>query len=203
MIELNLLPEELRKKKYWAHVFAMVLLAQFREKEAYQPVVDLFSLPGEISLELTGDFATEYLMRVLASVCCGDITLIEELIENDAVNEFIRSAAIRSLLILVAVDELYREEVIDYFKALYSHKLEKKASLVWCTLTDCCGELHATELAQHIESSFQAGLADPDFVSLDQIKEIFSVDREKILEALPRNPAYHIISDALFELADS
>ena len=58
-----------------AHIYAMFLLAQFREKRAYPLIVDFFSAPGDIAAEATGDVVTEYLSRILASVCGGDVSL--------------------------------------------------------------------------------------------------------------------------------
>jgi hypothetical protein len=55
------------QEDYMAHIYAMFLLAQFREKRAYPLVVDFFSAPGDIALEATGDVVTEYLSRILAS----------------------------------------------------------------------------------------------------------------------------------------
>ena len=195
--------DELADRKYPAPIFAMVLMAQFRAKEAYEPIYKIFSIPGDTSLELTGDFVTEYLMRILASVCCGDLTLIQKLIEDKAVNVYVRSAALRSFLVLFAADEMYQDEVVEYYQVLFAAKLERKPSLIWCTLVDCCSEIHATELAPDIEQAFEENLVDREVVSLAQIKKSFETEKNQILETLLRNPAYHIIEDAVFELVDS
>ncbi len=192
--------EELIGSNQFPPIFAMMLLAQYRAKEAYQPVYEIFSLPGELSLDLTGDFVTEYLMKVLASICCGDLTLIQKLIEGTTVNEYVRSAALRSLLVLVASDEIYREEIVDYFRELFDRKLDRTPSLVWCTLVDCCGELHTTELQTRLAEAFRDDRVDTEFVSLDQIRERLNADRQQVLETLTQNPAYNIIVDVISEL---
>jgi Protein of unknown function (DUF1186) len=52
--------EELSERpNYFLHMYAMYLLAQFRESQAYQPIVEFFSVPGEISMDVTGDLVTE------------------------------------------------------------------------------------------------------------------------------------------------
>jgi hypothetical protein len=43
---------------YMAHLYAMFLLAQFRETRAYPLVVRLASLPGDLLDSLCGDFIT-------------------------------------------------------------------------------------------------------------------------------------------------
>jgi hypothetical protein len=71
----------------------MYMLAQFREKRAYPLIAAFAALPDELPHDLAGDFVTEDLGRVLASVCGGDQSLIRGLIENAAVDEFVRSQA--------------------------------------------------------------------------------------------------------------
>ena len=62
-------PELDAEGDYMGHLYAMVLLAQFRETRAYPLVVRFLSLPGDLLDSLGGDFVTEYAGRVLASVC--------------------------------------------------------------------------------------------------------------------------------------
>jgi hypothetical protein len=45
----------LEKPEYMAHIYAMYLLAQFRESEAYSLLIDFFSTAGNVSVEVTGD----------------------------------------------------------------------------------------------------------------------------------------------------
>ncbi len=89
-------PGALLKKdeRYIRHIYAMYLLAQFREGKAYPILMDFVATPGEIVLDLTGDVITEDLGRMLASVCHGDLGPIKRLIENPEVNEWVRSAAL-------------------------------------------------------------------------------------------------------------
>ena len=53
---------------YFRHIYALYLLAQFKEKQAYQLIVNLFSIPGEISVEVAEAVVTEDLQRILAAV---------------------------------------------------------------------------------------------------------------------------------------
>ena len=64
--------EILEKPNYFAHIYATFLLAQFKEKQSFKPIIDLISLPKEIPDDIFGDFLTEDLHKILASVCGGD-----------------------------------------------------------------------------------------------------------------------------------
>ncbi len=101
-----------------AHIFAMFLLAQFRETRACPLIIDLFSMPADVSDELMGDLDAGGLESILASVCGGDTTLIEKLIEDDGAGEFARGAAVDSLVVLMANGLLPRERVVEYFRHL-------------------------------------------------------------------------------------
>src|ERR1022692_2089495 len=61
-----------KRQDYMLHIFALFLLAQFREKRAYAPTVKMFSAPGETPFDLAGDTVTAGLNRILASVYDGD-----------------------------------------------------------------------------------------------------------------------------------
>ena len=109
---------------------------------------------------LPGDVVTEDLGQILASVSDGNIELVKVLIENPQANEFVRSAALNSLMVLVAQEVISRELVIEYFEELFSSKLtkelseENEPSLIWSNLVINSARLYPEELKQHIESSF-------------------------------------------------
>ena len=90
---------------YMAHLYAMFLLAQFRETRAYPLVLRFALLPEDLQYSLSGDFITENLGQVLASVCGGDLAGIQSLIENESANEWVRGAALSGLVTLVAAGQ--------------------------------------------------------------------------------------------------
>jgi len=98
-----------------AHMYAPYLLAQFRETQTYPLLVEFFSLPGEITLDVTGDMVTEDLSRILASVCGGDTHLITHLVKEPTANEYVRNAALEALVCLVACGVQARESVVAYY----------------------------------------------------------------------------------------
>lgn len=129
------------EETYMAHIYALYLLAQFREKRAYPLIVDFFSIPGEITLDLTGDLVTEDLGRILASVSGGDTSLMKLLVENESANEYVRNAALEGLLTLVACGERSREEIMAYYQSLFRGKLARRDSYVWNGLVSCSGSI--------------------------------------------------------------
>jgi hypothetical protein len=100
---------------YIAPIFAMLLLAQFRETRAYPHVVKIALLPSDDLEGLFGDFITGNLDSVLASVCGGDLDGIKSVIECETADEWARTAAIDSLVAMVGVGLLNRDLVVEYF----------------------------------------------------------------------------------------
>jgi hypothetical protein len=187
------------QEDYMAHIYAMFLLAQFREKRAYPLLVDFFSAPGDISLEATGDVVTEYLSRILASVCRGDVSLIKQLAENEAADEYVRNAALGSLVCLAATGQMAREDVLAYYKSLFESDLSKQPSHFWDGLVSCCTDLYPEEVYPQIKQAFEADLIDESFIDLDFVDEQLSLGREEVLSRL-RDDRYKLIEDTIEEL---
>lgn len=193
----QLLEEE---SNYRTYMYALFLLAQFREKAAYAPIVQFFSNRDERLLDMTGDLVAEDLHRLLAAVSLGDDSLIRELVEDPEVNGFVRDAAVRSLVALVAWGEKSREELLNYFASLYREKLPREPSMIWDSLAYCSMELHPQELYPDIEQSFQDGLIELFFVTLENVQVALTLDKEETLELLEEGHAYRPVIDVIEEL---
>jgi hypothetical protein len=182
---------------YMAHIFAMYLLAQFREKRAYPLIVELFSLPGEMCFDLTGDVVTEGLSSILASVSCGDDGLIKELVENETVNEYVRNSAVRALVTLMACGEKTREDIADYFRSLFKGRMERKPSLAWGGLVGCSLDLNFREMKEDIDLCYDEGLVDPAYISPEDIEEELSVDEAPSVKSLQVKRRYTLVTDVI------
>ena len=184
---------------YMAHLYAMFLLAQFRERRAYPLIVDFFQLPGERTYDLTGDVVTENLGQILASVSGGDTRLMTALAENEAADDYVRDAALGGLLVLVACEEKSRDEVMAYFKSLFRGKLDRKPSHVWGGLISCCTQLYPEEVMEDIKKVFEEDLVDLFYITLDDVEECLAAGKEKALYDL-HNSRYGLIEDTIYEM---
>src|SRR6266699_941396 len=146
---------------YMAHLYAMFLLSQFCETRAYPLVVRFASLPGDLLDSLCGYFITEDLGQVLASVCGGELAGIQSLIENEDTDEWVRGAALSSLVTLVAAGQKSRDEIMSYFALLFRGKLVRQWSHVWDTLVSYSSDLYPEELLDDIKQAYEDGLVDP------------------------------------------
>lgn len=188
--------------RYMLHIYAMFLLAEFKEPKACPIIVDFFSVPGNASLDATGDVATEYLGQILASVCNGNVKQIKGLIESRDVNEYVRSASIQSLLVLVVQGVLSRDEVINYFEELFRNKLEKEYSFVWTSLVTNSTRLCPIELKECIDTAYENGFVEPFFINQKNVDDSINSGKEKALTALRNDSRYSYIDDTVSEMRD-
>jgi hypothetical protein len=185
---------------YMAHLYAMFLLAQFRDTRAYPLVVRFASLPGDLLDSLCGDFITEDLGQVLASVCGGDLSGIQSLIENEDVDEWVRGAALSSLVTLVAAGQKSRDEIVNYFAGLFRGKLVRQWSHAWDTLVSYTSDLYPEELLDDIELAYEEGLVDPGYIGFDDVKRDLAAGKDRVLARLADNPHRRLVSDTVAEM---
>jgi hypothetical protein len=191
---------------YFLHIYSLFLLAQFKETKAYPLIIEFFSAPGDITLDVTGDIVTEYLGRILANVSNGNIEPIKELIENPQVNEFVKGAALESLLVLVAQEIISRELVIKYFEELFSTRLEKESSdekeprFLWTNLVINSARLYPEELKQHIDQAFESNAINLLFVNGKDIDYYLQLGKDVTLNKLRDSSRYSFIKDIILEM---
>jgi hypothetical protein len=133
----EVLDKLLTEDYYFLPFYALLMLAQFRETEGYPLVYKIFSAdPDEVDAAFD-DFITEDLGKVLASVSGGDVSLINKLIEDENVYDFVRSAALDSWLCLFRAGLKTRNEVIAYFKHLFQLPAGEEARLALSGFKSC------------------------------------------------------------------
>lgn len=184
---------------YMGFTYALYLLAQFREKQAYPLIIKYVSQLSNDNdgLNATGDLVTEDLCNILASVCNGDLSLIKQLIENPEINDYVRSAALRSLVVLYKHESITRTELIAYFTSLFDTKLEQRESYIWTSLANCCYDIHPEELHDKVFECFDKGYIESFFISQDDITYSLQQSKEETLAQLQADTCIQLISDVI------
>jgi len=187
--------EDLSKDgRYLVHFPAIYILAYFREKKAYESLIKIASLPDQQVFDLLGDAVTEDFKNILSSVCDGDIEPIKGIIENSALDEYVRAEALESLVILLNHGVVTRNKLVFYFKELFNGKLEEY-SILFDTLSRCCSLIHPEGLADEIVKAVADGkvlgiFADQAFMNHQLERSIIEV-----LNELKRNEEFSFVSE--------
>ncbi len=156
-------------RPYMLHVFGLYLLAQFRETRALPLVIQLFHNPRYE--ELTGAIATEGLSQILASVSGGDAGPIQAVIEDASFDQWVRSAAVNALGVLVHSGLRSRQEISAYLGELLSGRLERKPSHVWDIVCAVCSDFGFAEHLPAIRQAFAEKLVNPRFDPLEDLEQ--------------------------------
>ncbi|PCI45342.1 MAG: hypothetical protein COB41_01750 [Proteobacteria bacterium] len=156
---------------YIRHTLAIFLLAHFREKSFYPKIIQLISKPGDQIINLTGEVFSEALGRILASVFDGDLSPLQDVIENKKLNPWIRAGALDTFMVLWKEDVLSREQVISYLRELLLHKLEKEPSYVWDAVALIAYDLHPKELERDLLTAIKAKLIEPVVLSEESLAD--------------------------------
>ena len=181
---IDRIDEIIEHDNYQGHLYAMYLLAQFRQKRAYPLIIRLFSFPGEIPNIIAGDVLTEDLSRILASVSGGDIEPLKQVIVTPSINEYVRAACQSAMVTLVGCGLASRDEVMRYFLSLFRGRLEHHPSFVWDNLVSSCCDLYPEEAYEDIKNAFEQNLIDPCFISLEDVGAILTERKDNHLYRL-------------------
>ncbi len=185
---------------YFAHIYAMYLLAQFREPRAYPLLTQFFSIPGDIVDDVTGEVVTSDLCRILASVSGGDSRLMMALAENESANDYVRDAALRGLICLVACGQQPREDVIAYYQSFFRGRLPRAYSVLWDLLVHASTDLYPDELYEDIQQAYEDELIETFSIRLEDVEETLQRGKERVLDDLQKNKHYKLITDTISEM---
>ncbi|ETW99458.1 MAG: hypothetical protein ETSY2_40850 [Candidatus Entotheonella gemina] len=185
---------------YFAHIYAMYLLAQFREPRAYPLLTQFFAMPEGMAKHVTGEIVTESLGRILASVSGGDSRLMMELAENESADDYVRSAALQGLICLVVSGDKTREDVIAYFQSFFRGRLPREYTVLWDLLISSSTDLYPEELYEDIKQAYEEGLIESFFIGIEDVESTLKQGKERVLENLQNNRHYSLITDTVSEL---
>lgn len=188
------------EEDYMAHIYAMFLLAQFREPAAFPLLLRFALLPGDLLDSLCGDMLTSRFGNILASVCDSNIEPIQALIENESVDKWVRSACLGSLLTLVAAGLKTRDEIVAYFATLFRGGIAPTDEHVISQLVCCATDLGAVELYVDLHTAFAGGRVDTAVVRFEQVKADLEKGTEWALKRLAESPHHHLIASTVEEM---
>ena len=90
-------PAPAKADGYVLHLYAMLLLAAWRDTRAYRPLAELGHLDEASIDEVFGQLVHDSYGRALASCCDGDIAPLTRLADDDSASLWSRAAALEAL----------------------------------------------------------------------------------------------------------
>ncbi len=155
---------------YTVHLFAMHLLAAWRDSRAFRPLLSVAALRNHAALEeLFGDHMTESLGRCLASVSGGDVRALWGLCEDSGAYTWCRTAGLDALQACVIEGDADRDDVVARLQGLGVREAHARRtqmasqgprSDVLDPLVILATDLGAAEMLPAIRDWFHEGLID-------------------------------------------
>ena len=155
------------RMEYNDWIYAMYLLAEIREKKAYRPILKLFTRPGNF------------------------------LNQNQNINEYCRAACIETLVIMVEIGELEREELYHYFVELFN-LLERSPIFPWTVLAQSAILVFKKSFLKEVKQSFKNQLIDDIYLDMEEVKSYLS--NPELSQLALAKKKYGIIIDAVSAL---
>ncbi|OHC67691.1 MAG: hypothetical protein A3H93_08690 [Rhodocyclales bacterium RIFCSPLOWO2_02_FULL_63_24] len=171
-------PEEGGNPDYVLHLYAMHLLATWRETAAYAPLVRLGHHSGEVVDRLLGGTVTESYGRCLASVCDGDLGLLQGLVEDEAASYWARNAALDAIMTRVLEGDASREELVAYLMRLGDAEAARLRAGIGArdepqildAVISVATDIGAAEMLDRIRGWFADHLNDPFIIGMENVE---------------------------------
>ncbi len=173
-----------RDSDYWGHIYAFMLLGHFCETKAHDVIVDLFSLPNNLSSDLFGDSVTGDLPVVLLRTCGGNTERIKDLILNKSAYDYCRGSALQALSYALIEGYITREDILSFYRELFSEKVASPESAFHDILATCVYDIFPEELMETIEKAYDEGLIHSGYIGYEDFTEILKDGKEKCLDNL-------------------
>jgi hypothetical protein len=171
-----------------AHFFAVFLLTEFRAEEGFPAILEAFSLPGELLLELFGDVVTSTLARILALLAADRSELLDGMIGDRALNMYVRWEAARAHIHLVRDGRLTCDQAVSRLQRQLRQAIERKDVSIVTPLI-CEIELLSPRAAlEDVVRAFEQDVVDTGFADLEGVKRSIAAGDTKVQQELDRCP---------------
>lgn len=180
---------------FFGYIYAIFLLAEFKEPKAFPYLIDLLNNEENIVEYIIGEDYPEYVPRLLASTYNGDDEALFSIIENKKINEFIRSSVLQTFAILYLYGIKNREFIVNYFKKLLDEKEDNDNSYLYEEIFVETEHLRLIELEGIIEKTFEAIGNEEE---IQDLKDVFKDENYKInRNVYPFKSLYEYIYDTI------
>ena len=153
-----------------APFLALFLLTEFRAKEALPAIVEAVSLPGELPFDIFGDAITEALSRVLAALADDQPGVVDGMIGNRRLNEFVRWKAVDTFLHFVRDERMHRQRAVRILHRHLRQAIKRNDDEIAGPLVIALEKLAAEEAIDDIRRAFCRRLVDEMTMSLKGVE---------------------------------
>jgi hypothetical protein len=157
------------------HIYALMLLAYFRETRAHGSLVTIASLPHDVLFGMFGDMVTEDFGHMLVETCGGDLALIEGLLRNKEADDYARGAAADALAYAVVDGTASLELVMTILIGVFDGwKEEEEFRDCYQFIASRMLALQPEAVAEKVREAYEHGMIDGLYLNERIIEESVS-----------------------------
>ena len=182
---------------YVAHIHALLLLSQFREKKAFPIMIELLNLPIDSVDRLLGDMLTETVPKIMTSIYDGNLEALFALLVNHETNVFLRSTIGHCFSALIYQKIIDKGTVLLRLQEIVASGKMNQDQTFFTILANLTIECQFEPLYDVIRAAFKAGMVN------NHGMDIFSFENSlsQPIDQFSRQKNTHPITDAASELA--
>ncbi len=158
-IDRALADKEELDPNYMLHLYALFFAGEFHDQEAFEKIIALSCLPGDVLDNLIGDTVTEGLNNILYNTYNGNLELLKDCVRNPEVDDFVRGAMLDVMGQLYLDGILEEEELKAYLKELIYHE-ELLGDQIYTNLVGTICRCHFVDMLQEVQYLFDEELVD-------------------------------------------
>lgn len=185
----------LKRKGYFLHVYASVILGHLNAKDAHEIIIALCSLPGDLSAALYGDILGSDMPMVFLRTSNGDPTRIMELVRDKEADLYCRDAGLKALMNGVVKSVYDRKTVLEFIGSLFTGEECEEGSDFWSILALHANDLYPEEIIDTIKQAYDKNLISPNFIDYEEFEHVLSNDRDEWLKTLLEDPDENSFED--------
>ncbi|BDU72273.1 DUF1186 domain-containing protein [Mesoterricola silvestris] len=186
-----------------AHLYALYLLAQFREPRALEPLLSMLRLPADQQDALLGDLLTEGVPSLLASLCIGTPAVLEATAADPALDPYVRGAAMDALLVLSFQGHLPEDKLLrafDVLLATFEARGPAEDPTAWAFLIIALETAGFAAFLPRLREALRRGRVDRELVDPDELED--AITRYNAHERRRFLLTHHLVEDALLSLEE-
>lgn len=142
------------------YLYAIYLLAEFEDQEAFLRIVSLVSLPEKILDSLLGDVITQDLSDIFYATYNGQMDVLKGLIRNQRTYQYVAVSAME-VLIQLYLDGKYEEKEFKQFLEELIYTTSQLHYFVYTSIGGYICELHFMDMLKDVKHLYYQGKINP------------------------------------------
>ncbi len=191
LLEKTLLHYKEIPEDYVGHIFAIYLLAQFRDPAGFDLALKFLGLPEPYPRGFFHDLLTQSYPAVIASCYSGNPEPLWATITSSTTGYSEKTVALVAASILVNRKSLSRADFSDFLSSLIETEVAKKNSQFLAVIAQEVADLHLGQLYQQIRELYKNGEIDE--------KQYSPALFEAVMQSEHANPKKFFLIDDIFE----